>query len=103
MMKPSYFLLGLAILLVFGTQPQAYGDLPGKVSGFLEAHCVGCHSKGNSEGGLDLSTLGFDLADQATFAKWQHVYQRIHDKEMPPSSEGQPSQNEIDELLIALG
>ncbi|HEX5106037.1 MAG TPA: DUF1592 domain-containing protein, partial [Pirellulaceae bacterium] len=37
------------------------------------------------EGGLELKTLGTDLDDQALFAKWERIHDRVLAGEMPPA------------------
>lgn len=61
---------------------------------FLGRHCADCHAGGASEGGFELSKLGNDLADPATFARWEQVFDRVADGEMPPTESEQPSDAE---------
>ena len=51
---------------------------------FVSDHCLDCHTGGDAEAELDLSSLPFDLNDQQTFARWVQVHDRIRDGEMPP-------------------
>ena len=63
---------------------------------FLENHCYDCHADGVDKGGLDFEKLGQDLSDQATFAKWERVYDRILSGEMPPKKvKTRPTAEEI--------
>jgi hypothetical protein len=54
---------------------------------FLQQHCLECHSSGAPEGGLDLSSLAYDLQNPALFEKWVRVHDRIAAGEMPPKAE----------------
>lgn len=50
----------------------------------LTKYCGDCHHHGAVEGGLDLDRVGFDLDDEATFATWERIYDRVDTGEMPP-------------------
>jgi hypothetical protein len=58
---------------------------------FFMLYCNDCHTDGADEGGLSLDKLGGDLSDAATFARWERIYDRVRDGEMPPEDEAQPS------------
>ena len=51
---------------------------------FLEDHCYDCHGDGQDKGGLDFDQLGHDLSDPAVFAKWELIFDRVNQDEMPP-------------------
>jgi hypothetical protein len=40
---------------------------------------------------VDLSALSFDLGNQETFGKWEHVFDRVAAREMPPRKKTQPT------------
>jgi len=63
---------------------------PAAVRDFLEAHCHACHDSAAKKGGLDLTSLKFDLADAETFATWVKVHDRVRDGEMPPGKKARP-------------
>ncbi len=69
---------------------------------FLQAHCVDCHGGGATEGGLDLQKLSRDLADPAAFARWERIYDRVNDGEMPPQDAAQPASVERTTFIKAL-
>ena len=76
-----------------------------EVRQFVETHCLGCHDSAQSEGGLDLSSLSFDLTDAPNFATWLRVHDRVRDGEMPPegeldSSEAKPFLEELSGPLV---
>lgn len=54
-----------------------------KVKPFVEAHCIDCHGPRLQKAGLRLDTLG-DLTDEASFAKWVRVHDKVARGEMPP-------------------
>ena len=66
-----------------------------KLTPFLEKHCIVCHDAGLNKGGLDLDTLGRDLSDPATMAKWVRIQDRVESGEMPPKKKKRPSGAEL--------
>ncbi len=66
---------------------------------FLEEHCVHCHDGSESEGGLNLSVLGFDSSDTNGLATWARIHDRIVAGEMPPADESRPDQVALDEFV----
>lgn len=63
---------------------------PASAKAFVEDHCLACHDATSRKGGLDLSALGPDLSDPATFGRWVAVHDRVRDGAMPPSSAEPP-------------
>ena len=70
---------------------------------FFVSYCNVCHADGADEGGLSLDKLGDDLSDAATFAKWERIYDRVRDGEMPPEDETQPSKADRSAFARNLG
>ncbi|QDT09941.1 hypothetical protein K239x_18940 [Planctomycetes bacterium K23_9] len=58
---------------------------------FLAKYCGDCHADGADEGGLSLDDLGDNLNDAATFARWERLFDRVADGEMPPVDSEQPT------------
>lgn len=56
-----------------------------KTEMFLKHHCFDCHGNGAAKGGLDLEKLERDLTNEATFAKWELIFDRVNKDEMPPA------------------
>ncbi len=69
---------------------------------FLKVHCGDCHDDGENEGGFVLAGLNEDLADEAAFAKWERIFDRIETREMPPQDSDQPGDQERREFLSKL-
>ena len=61
---------------------------------FMETYCVSCHDSTTRKGGLDLTRLGADYGDRATFDRWVRVHDRVWDEEMPPKGAPQPGVEE---------
>ncbi|MCB9941558.1 MAG: DUF1592 domain-containing protein [Planctomycetaceae bacterium] len=70
---------------------------------FFTKYCWDCHGDGTAEGGLDLSAIGEDLADEKTIAAWIRVYDRVRVGEMPPKDATQPSEQHRDTFTRLLG
>lgn len=62
-----------------------------RLNKFFASYCNNCHGDGADEGGLSLRDLGADLREVGTFAKWERIFDRVRDGEMPPKGETQPS------------
>lgn len=56
----------------------------------IEQRCIECHDKDTTKGGLDLTSLPFDLKDPATRDRWIRIHDRVEKGEMPPKSEDLP-------------
>ena len=93
-----------ASLLCCGPAAVAGGeDARRSLDAFLVVHCHDCHADGGSAGGLDLDQLGLDLSDEASFARWERIYDRVRSGEMPPEDCEQPSENDRGQFSQQLG
>ena len=68
-------------LIGSGLEAEAFDQA---LAPLLEKHCSDCHANGASEGGLSFDNLSQELTDAAAFAKWERVFDRVVNKEMPP-------------------
>lgn len=57
---------------------------PAGLKSTIQKSCVGCHTGAAAKGGLDLTTLKFDLGDRATRDRWTRIHDRVEKREMPP-------------------
>ncbi len=71
------------------------------VSPLIESSCIHCHDA-DTETGLNLAALGHDLSDPDTFQKWEGVFDRVHDGEMPPETEDRPDSGQRKNALASL-
>ena len=86
-------------LCVIASTLSAAALFPKETEAFLELHCFDCHGDGAAKGGLDLEKLGRDLADEATFSKWELIFDRVDKGEMPPAKvKDQPEPKELAEF-----
>jgi hypothetical protein len=95
-------LLTPCALLVVASAARAAAPAPAPLAGFLDQHCLECHDGDIQKGGLDLTALPFDLADRDVFAKWQRVFERVHDGEMPPAKKERPAKPQLEAFLVGL-
>ncbi|MCA9052283.1 MAG: DUF1592 domain-containing protein [Planctomycetaceae bacterium] len=72
------------------------------VDPFFSRHCIDCHGADSPEGGFDLTSLPRKLDDEAAFARWVRLYDRVDDLEMPPRESAQPSPEDRQKFLDAL-
>src|SRR6266851_1698098 len=93
--------LPFAIFLA-AVAPLFAGELPKSCRQFLDAHCTECHDPDVKKGGLDLTSLKYDLAQPTNFAKWVLVHDRVNKAEMPPKKKPRPEAAELTAFLRAL-
>lgn len=77
-------------LLCTAAVSNTAGDRAPAIRRFLDQHCFECHDAEMKKGGLDLTTLKFDLADPANFSQWVLVHDRVNAGEMPPKKKPRP-------------
>ncbi len=78
-------------MLSFDVDSAAAQEFFAKVQPLVDASCIACHD-GSDANGLDFNTLGNDLSVDATFRKWERIFDRVSNGEMPPESESRPAQ-----------
>lgn len=61
-----------------------------------------CHSGEDADGGLNLSTLGFDLSNEETARRWVLAHDRVFAGEMPPVEEDRPDVRLAAEFVASL-
>ena len=71
------------------------------IAPLVEASCIDCHDS-ETETGLNFESLGHDLADPDTFRKWQLIFDRVIDGEMPPPKNKRPDPALLKPALNAL-
>ena len=62
----------------------AIAQMPSGLKTAIDKTCLGCHSGAAAKGGLDFTSLRFDLSNRATRERWVRVHDRIEKGEMPP-------------------
>jgi hypothetical protein len=59
--------------------------VPADAKAFLDKNCVACHRGANAPGGLDLTSLAFDLGDTHTYGRWVRIHDQVQAGAMPPT------------------
>lgn len=80
----------------------AQAQVPKPLAAFTDAHCIGCHSGDEADGGLNFSKLGLDLKNEETARKWILIHDRIVSGEMPPSAEEKPKPKQLADFVQSL-
>lgn len=62
-----------------------------QIAPLLQQSCFKCHDKNSHSGGLDLTTLSFDLTDRSIREQWIRIHDRVEKGEMPPKAAGLPA------------
>jgi hypothetical protein len=92
----TYTVLTLAFLAFACTRAHS------QPTAFLETHCYSCHNDRAKKGGLDLTSLKFDLTKPDNFARWLKVHDRLESGEMPPGKKDRPPAAETAAALKSL-
>lgn len=69
---------------------------------FLREHCHRCHGGDAPEADLSLTRFEQSAEIQENYDLWERVLRLIEHREMPPSDEPQPSEELLQEVLVAL-
>src|SRR2546426_537657 len=95
--KIHFLLAGLATALV-----AAEERLPAPASAFLEKHCFECHDTETKKGGLDLTSLKFEVNNPTNFSRWVLIHDRVSNGEMPPKKKPRPETADLDSFVNSL-
>src|SRR5260370_34240581 len=101
-MEAGKKLLPLFTLFLAAALSLRAADLPSPCRQFLDSHCTECHDADLKKGGLDLTALKYELAQQTNFAKWVLVHDRVSNGEMPPKKKPRPDAAELAVFLKSL-
>ena len=88
-----------AVLPVRAASPALEKD---EVFAFTDRHCSGCHNDVDREGGLDLTTIGYDPSRPDNAETWTKVHDKLAAGEMPPSGERRPAPAEMRRFVAGL-
>lgn len=61
------------------------------VQPFLKEHCLRCHGPEKQNANLRLDQLTADFADPGVYSQWAEIAAAVHNQQMPPTGEQQPS------------
>lgn len=85
------------LLLAFSIQAKEI-TLESKVTPFLNKYCVECHGGKKVKGKIDLTKIKDQKDLLKNYELFESAVELIHEKEMPPEDELQPSKAEIKEF-----
>lgn len=87
-MSPLPRILLTGILCLHGSlHAVSAGDESPSLDGFLQQHCVRCHSGDQPAGGLLLTAGPADLSNPDQRARWVYLHDRVAAGEMPPEGD----------------
>lgn len=89
------------ILLSFVAAPLAKAE-PAR-NAFIEQYCADCHDAETKKGGLDLTSLRWDLEKRTNFDEWVKVFDRVTKGEMPPKKKERPDPSATTAFLNGIG
>ena len=70
-----------------------------EIAAFADRYCLDCHQGEDAEAGLDLQGF-FSIQSAAKQSDaWNHVIQRVHDREMPPMESELPADDERERFV----
>ncbi len=91
-------LIPVGVLAAWAAAATA-GEFQADVAGFLERHCLDCHTGPEAEMGLALDGFGDEAAVLVARPRWRKVLSRVASGEMPPPEAGRPAAAERDAFL----
>lgn len=100
---------GLMVIPCDAATPKSKGSksdspkstAPSIAKTFLAQNCLDCHDGADGDGGFDVNGLGEDLSDAETIARWERVFDRVHDGEMPPQDAGELDPEQAEAFIEA--
>src|SRR5258708_7483200 len=78
----------LLLALLFFTPIAQAAIAPGA---FMDEYCADCHDAESKKGGLDLTSLAWDLGERGNFEEWVKVFDLATKGEMPPKKKARPA------------
>jgi len=95
--------ISLIAFLFLGLVNLGAKDWKHELSEILKLHCYDCHGDGAKKGGLAIDELSSKLDEPAVFAKWERIYDRALNGEMPPKKiKDRPQEKEMEKLRLHL-
>ncbi len=79
--------LGVCLQFFVAAPNLTAAKVPEALAKVMRQTCLDCHDSSSAEGGLDLTSLTFDLDDRRLRDHWILVHDRIQSSEMPPEAE----------------
>lgn len=83
-------------------QPAFAPDAEPLVRGFFQASCLECHAGPDTDSGVRLDDLPFEITALDTAERWQKVLNVLNSGEMPPVEKPRPPEQAKTEVLAVL-
>ncbi len=74
-------------------------DFQKAIAPFLENHCADCHDADKPKGNFRVDDLAPDFASAASAKRWEKIFDRVANGEMPPKKKARPPEAEATALL----
>jgi len=87
--------------LLIALAPGAFAA--SKPADFIEQHCADCHDTETKKGGLDLTSLGWNLDERENFDRWVKIVDAVSKGEMPPKKKARPDAAAASAFLTNIG
>ena len=81
-------------------EPLASADLNPRAAALITEKCVSCHGAREQEGGLDLTSLSFELSDRTVRSRWIPIHDRVEHGEMPPDRDDLTAEQRQDLVAV---
>ena len=89
-----------AVVVCLGLAGVVRGAEP--FEAFLTKHCIRCHGARKEEGDLQIDQLSRDFKSGVDTHHWAEALDKVNSGEMPPETEPQPTQAEIEAFVTSL-
>ena len=80
------------LILTLAATASAAQDFSHSLRPVLKEHCLDCHNATKKKGELDLARFDSEASVLAERRVWRRVWEMLHNREMPPPEEEQPSE-----------
>ena len=91
-----FICLVVAAPVVVAAETSAFQQ---SIAPFLEAHCADCHDDTTAKGNFRVDDLAPEFAKADSAKRWEKVFDRVANGEMPPKKKARPPQSETTALL----
>lgn len=89
------FIICLILMVSLSSMAAEADSFSKKIKPFLEKYCIECHGGKKIKGHLNLKSIGNMEQAFKQHQVWSEVLELMHEKEMPPEDEKQPTAAEI--------
>lgn len=99
-LRPTKLATCVSVALAFSSGAAlAAEQVSANVSTTFKKYCMGCHSKANAMGGINLQQLTSEVSIGKHYQQWQKVILALEEKHMPPPKMPQPTEDQRSEAV----